>query len=197
MLSQENTRGVVLDSTHSAQQHPLQFCKCGLSHYPVGAEFLWRVYLSIFHGSQFSVGRANLHNTQLLLYFSLLESKHNNALCIPKYSCHHLTKRGLHFELLWPHRPWPYTLATLSFILWLIIMDQVSSTVTRRERKSSSFDLNRFNNVLYTDALVAICLSLRDFGTQRLLACAYPNDHVKLLKCYHVKCVMHSLFLPP
>ena len=34
---------------------------------------LWRVYLGVFHGSQFSVSRANLHNTHLLLYFSLLE----------------------------------------------------------------------------------------------------------------------------
>ena len=74
-LSPENRRVVVLDRTHSAQQHPLQFCKCGLSHCPVGAESLWRVYLGIFQGgSQFSVSRANLHNTHLLLYFSLLES---------------------------------------------------------------------------------------------------------------------------
>ena len=66
--------GVVLAHTHSAQQHPLQFCKSGLSHCPVGAESLWRVYLGVFHGSQFSVGRANLHNMQLLLYFYFLES---------------------------------------------------------------------------------------------------------------------------
>ena len=73
-LSPENRRGAVLARTHSAQQHPLQFCKCGLSHCPVGAESLLRVYLGVFHGSQFSVSRANLHNTHLLLYFSLLES---------------------------------------------------------------------------------------------------------------------------
>ena len=73
-LSPENRRGAVLARTHSAQQHPLQFCKCGLSHCLLGAESHWKVYLSVFHGSQFSVGRANLHNTQLLLYFSLLES---------------------------------------------------------------------------------------------------------------------------
>ena len=34
--------------------------------------------------------------------------------------------------------------------------EQVSSTVTRRERKSI-FDIKRFNKVLHTDALVAIC----------------------------------------
>ena len=73
-LSPENRRGVVLARTHSTQQHPLQFCECGLSHCPVGAESLWRVYLGVFHGSQFSVSPANLHNTHLLLYFSLLES---------------------------------------------------------------------------------------------------------------------------
>ena len=30
-----------------------------------------------------------------------------------------------------------------------------------------------------------------------LLACAYLNDHVRLLKRYHVKCLMPTLFLPP
>ena len=73
-LSPENRWVAVLARTHSAQQDPLQFCKCGLSHCPVGAESLWRVYLGVLHGSQFSVGRASLHNTHLLLYFSLLES---------------------------------------------------------------------------------------------------------------------------
>ena len=49
--------------------------------------------------------------------------QHNNALCVPKYSCHHLASRGLLFEPLWPWRPQPYPLVILSFILWLIIMD--------------------------------------------------------------------------
>ena len=40
-LSPENRRDAVLAGTHSAQQHPLQFCKCGRSHCPVGAESLW------------------------------------------------------------------------------------------------------------------------------------------------------------
>ena len=55
-------------------------------------------------------------------------------------------------------------------------------TVTRRERKSSSFDLNRFNNVLYTDALVAICSSLRDFGTQRAVSLCIPKRSCKVVK---------------
>ena len=74
--------------------------------------------------------------------------------------------------------------------------EPVLSTVTRCKRKSS-FDLKRFNKALHTDALVAICSSLRDLGTQRLLACVYLNDHVRLLKRYHVKCLMPALFLPP
>ena len=113
-------------------------------------------------------------------------------MCIPKYSCHHLASRGLHFGLLWPRRPRPYTLATLSFILWLIIMDPVSSTVTRRERKSSSFDLNRFNNVLYTDALVAICSSLRDFGTQRAVSLCLPKRSCKVVET--LPCEMCNAF---
>ena len=30
-----------------------------------------------------------------------------------------------------------------------------------------------------------------------LLACAYLNDHVRLLEHYHVECLMPALFLPP
>ena len=34
------------------------------------------------------------------------------------------------------------------------------------------------------------------WGPGGLLACAYLNDHVRLLKRYHVKCLMPALFLP-
>ena len=51
-----------------------------------------------------------------------------------------------------------------------------------RERKSSSFDLNRFNNALYTDAVVAICSSLRDFGTQRAVSLCIPKRSCKVVE---------------
>ena len=35
------------------------------------------------------------------------------------------------------------------------------------------------------------------WGPNQLLACAYLNNHVRLLKCYHVKCLMPALFLSP
>ena len=108
-------------------------------------------------------------------------------MCIPKYSCHHLVSRGLHFEL-WPRRPRPYTLATLSFILWT----QVSSIVTRHERESSSFDLNHFNNALYIDALVAICTSLRHFGTQWAVSLCIPKRSCKVVET--LPCEMCNAF---
>ena len=94
-------------------------------------------------------------------------------MCVPKYSCHHLASRGLPFEHLWPRRPRPYPLATLT---------QVSSTVTRRKRKSSSSDLNRFNSALHTDALVAICSLLRDFGTQWAVSLRIPKQSCKIVE---------------
>ena len=70
----------------------------------------------------------------------------------------------------------------LSFILWFIIMNpKVSSTVTRRKRKSS-FDLKRFNKALHTDALVAICSSLRDLGTQRAVSLRIPKRSCKIVE---------------
>ena len=92
--------------------------------------------------------------------------------------------------------PGPTHWQLLSFILWLIIMNP-SLIYSHQTQKKISFDLKGFNKALHTNALVAICSSLRDLGTQQLLACAYLNDHVRLLKCYHVKCLMPVLFLPP
>ena len=66
-----------------------------------------------------------------------------------------------------------------------------------KQKKQNIFDLKRFNKALHTDALVAICSSLRDVGTQRAVSLRIPNDHVRLLKRYHVKCLMPALFLPP
>ena len=59
--------------------------------------------------------------------------------------------------------------------------NQVSSTVTRRKRKSS-FDLKRFNKVLHTDALVAICSSLRDLGTQQAVSLRIPKRSCKIVE---------------
>ena len=61
-----------------------------------------------------------------------------------------------------------------------------------RERKSSSFDLNRFNNALYTDALVAICSSLRDFGTQRAVSLCIPKRLRKVVET--LPCEMCNAF---
>ena len=69
---------------------------------------------------------------------------------------------------------------------------QVSSTVTRHERKSSSFDLNRFNNALYIDALVAIYSSLRDFGTQRAVSLCISKRSCKVVEM--LPCEMCNAF---
>ena len=55
------------------------------------------------------------------------------------------------------------------------------SIVTRRKRKSS-FDLKRFNKALHTDALVAICSSLRDLGTQRAVSLRIPKRSCKIVE---------------
>ena len=52
---------------------------------------------------------------------------------------------------------------------------------SRRKRKSS-FDLKRFNNALHTDALVAICASLRDLGTQRTVSLRIPKRSCKIVE---------------
>ena len=119
----------------------------------------------------------------------------DNVFCVPKYGGHHLASRWLRLELLWPRGPRPYPLTTLSFILWLIIINP--SLIHSHQTQNMTFDLKRFNKALHSDALVAICSSLRDLGTQRTVACAYLNDHVRLLKRYYVKCLMPALFLPP
>ena len=116
--------------------------------------------------------------------------------CCSKTPLESLPRRFVRLELLWPRGPKPYPLTTLSFILWLIIMNP-SLIYSHQMQKKISFDLKCFNKALHTDALVAICSSLRISGPNGLLACAYLNDHVRLLKRYHVKCLMPALFLPP
>ena len=113
-----------------------------------------------------------------------------------KYCDHHLASRWLCLELLWRQRSRPYLLTTLSFILWLIIMNSNLIYITRRTRKSS-FDLKRFNKALHTDTLAAICSSLRDLGTQRAVSLCIPEPSCKIIKRYHVKCLMPALFLLP
>ena len=62
------------------------------------------------------------------------------------------------------------------------------------DERKSSFDLKRFNNALHTDALLAICSSLRDLGTQRAVRLRIPNRPCKIVKGYHVKCPMPVFF---
>ena len=56
-------------------------------------------------------------------------------------------------------------------------------------KEKSSFDIKRFNKSLHTDALVAICSPLRDLVTQQAVSFRIPNDYIRLLKHYHVKCL--------
>ena len=58
--------------------------------------------------------------------------------------------------------------------------------------KSSSFDLNPFNNGLHTDALVVICLSLRDFGTQQAISLRIPKGSCKIVET--LPCEMCNAF---
>ena len=55
-----------------------------------------------------------------------------------------------------------------------------------------SFDLNRFNNALYTDALVAICSLLRDFGIQRAVSLCIPKRSCKVVEM--LQCEMCNAF---
>ena len=110
------------------------------------------------------------------------------------YCGYHFASRWLCLELLCPRELRPYPLPTLTFILRLIIMNP--SLIYRCNRKAS-FDLKCFNKALHTDAVVAICSSLRDLGTQRAVSLRIPKNHVRLLKRYHVKCLMPALFLLP
>ena len=59
--------------------------------------------------------------------------------------------------------------------------NEPKSTVTRCKRKSS-FDLKCFNKALHTDALVAICSSLRDLGTQQAVSLHIPKWSCKIVE---------------
>ena len=58
------------------------------------------------------------------------------------------------------------------------------------DAKKSSFDLQRFNKALHTDALVAICSSLRDLGTQQAVSLRIPHRSCKIVET--VPCEMPS-----
>ena len=88
---------------------------------------------------------------------------------------------GLYLEVLWPRGPRPYPLTTLSFILWHIIMYS-SLIYSHQTQRKSSFDLKHFNKALHTDARVAICSSLRDLGTQRVVSLRIPKRSCKIVE---------------
>ena len=51
----------------------------------------------------------------------------------------------------------------------------------KTQKKKLSFDLERFNKALHTDALVAISSSLRDLGTQRAVSLRPIGEgHIRL-----------------
>ena len=100
-------------------------------------------------------------------------SQNTVAITLPADGCG-LNFFGLRDQSPIHWRPWALFSGSLS-------RTQVSSTVTRRKRKSS-FDLKRFNKALHTDALVVICSSLRDFGTQRAVNWRIPKRSCKIVK---------------
>ena len=63
-------------------------------------------------------------------------------------------------------RPRPHPLTSLE----LYSLANNNEPKSPDTKKKTSLDLKRFNKALHTDALVAICLSLRDFGTQRAVS---------------------------
>ena len=114
--------------------------------------------------------------------------------CVPKYCGHHLASRWLCLELLWPRGPRPYPLTTLSFILWLIIMNPSLIYSHQTQEKIIFWSKTLQQGAAYW---CSGCHLLIAKGLNGLLACAYLNDQVRLLKRYHVKCLMPALFLPP
>ena len=84
-------------------------------------------------------------------------------------------------ELLWPRGPRPYPLTTLSFILWLIIMNP-GLIYSHQTQKKIIFWLKHFNKALHTDALVAFCSLLRDLGTQRAVSLRIPKRSCKIVE---------------
>ena len=77
--------------------------------------------------------------------------------------------------------PRPYPLTTLSFILWLTVMNP-SLIYCHQTQQKSSFDLKRFIKALHTDAPVAVCLSPRDLGTQRAVSLRIPKRSCKIVE---------------
>ena len=107
--------------------------------------------------------------------------QHNNAFCVPKYRGHHLASRWLRLELLWPWGPRPYPLTT-EFYSLAHNNEPKSHLQSQDAKEKSSFDLKRFNKALHTDALVAICSSLRTLGTQRAVGLRIPKRSCKIVE---------------
>ena len=100
-------------------------------------------------------------------------SQNTVAITLPAYGC------VVNFFGLGGPRPYP--LKTLSFLLWLIIMNP-SLIYSHQMQKKIIFDLKRFNKALHTDALVAICSSLRDLGTQWAVSLHIPKRSCKIVE---------------
>ena len=64
-------------------------------------------------------------------------------------------------------------------------------------KKKSYFDLKRFNKALLTDALVAICSSLRDLGTQQGVSLRIPKRSCKIVEMLSCEMPMPVLFFMP
>ena len=122
-------------------------------------------------------------------------SSYCNAFCVPKYCSHQLVNRWLCLELLWPRGPRPYPLTTLSFILYLIIMN-LSLIYRHQTQKKIIFWPKKLQQSIL---LFWLPFAHRQgiWGPNGQLACAYLSDHVRLLKRYHVKCLIPALFLSP
>ena len=130
---------------------------------------------------------ATLH----LLYFSRYKCQHNKAFCVPKYCGHHLASRWLRLEL-WPRGP--KTLPNDDSELYSLAHEPKSHLQTRCKRKSS-FDIKASTMRCILMLWLPFARRYGIWGPNGLLA--YLNDHVRLWKCYHVKCLMPALFLHP
>ena len=88
----------------------------------------------------------------------------------------------------------------LSSILWLIIMYRSLIYSHQMQKKIIFWPKTLQQGTAYW-CILMLWLPFAHrwgiWGPIGLLACAYLNDHVRLLKRYHVKCLMPALFLPP
>ena len=85
----------------------------------------------------------------------------------------------------------------LSFILWLIIINPSLIYCHQMQKKIIFWPKTLKQGAAYWCSGCHLLIIKGFWGPSSLLACTYLNDHVRLLKHYHVKCLMPALFLPP